>query len=190
PPPPPILTATRLQIRPMHPQDAPSMAVAAAPYNITQYMTNRFAHPYTLTHAETFIKEVLTQNLPSYDIVLPSAPDIVIGGIGLKPGSDVFAHTAELGYWISEDYWGRGLMTEAVRAFTSWVFMHRAERRLCAGVFDANEGSQMCLRRCGYIEEGRFRGHVEKRGVVMDLVWFGLLKSEWEDQQREREKEK
>ncbi|KAF2870943.1 acyl-CoA N-acyltransferase [Massariosphaeria phaeospora] len=186
--PPPILTTPRLHIRPMHPQDAPSMQHHAAPYSITRYMTLAFAHPYTLAHATTWITLNLTSALPNYIISEAATPHIIIGGIGFKRGADVSAHTAEIGYWLGEPFWGRGYTTEALAAVTAWGFAEmQGLRRVWAGVFEGNDASGRCLEKCGYRREGVMRGHVEKGGEVMDLHVFGLTKADWEEDRRREE---
>jgi ribosomal-protein-alanine N-acetyltransferase len=74
----------------------------------SQDMSLSFPHPYNLEHAEFWVKKCLEEKLPSYAIAEPDHPEIVIGSIGLKPGIDIKAHTAEVGYWIGEPWWGKG----------------------------------------------------------------------------------
>jgi RimJ/RimL family protein N-acetyltransferase len=164
------------------------MQQACAPASITKYMSLAFAHPYTLQHAETWISTNLTENLPNYVLTLHDSPTVVMGGVGLKPGSDVQSHTAEVGYWIAEEYWGMGYMTEALRAFTDYVFSEKGDvwRRLWAGVFSGNEASMGTLKKCGYAEEGVMKGHVEKHGEVRDLHMFGLTRKDWEATKQSR----
>ncbi|KAF2272448.1 acyl-CoA N-acyltransferase [Westerdykella ornata] len=207
--PPPILHTTkhRLPLRPMHPLDAPSMAIACAPASITEYMSLAFAHPYTLAHAERWIEMNLRDKLPNYVFTIPEegVAEDIIGGIGLKRGSDVHAHTAELGYWLAEPHWRKGYMTDVLASFIAWVFdcdspaaqeekrRTNAEgiSRLCAMVFSGNEASMNVLRKCGFVQEGVLRGHVWKKGRVMDLHVFGLGRGEWlERQGRERRESK
>jgi RimJ/RimL family protein N-acetyltransferase len=97
-----------------------------------------------------------------------------MGGIGIKPGTDVFSHTAEIGYWLGEEYWGRGVMSEALPAFTLWVWRNRDVDRLWAGVYDGNMASQRLLDKAGYQYEGLMRGHVLKEGTLMDLHVYGM----------------
>ncbi|KAF2242076.1 acyl-CoA N-acyltransferase [Trematosphaeria pertusa] len=186
----PIITTPRLIIRAMHPQDDISMQAAAAPASITKYMTLNFAHPYTLQHARDWISLHLAPRPNAFVLCLPSDPSSVIGGIGLKPGSDVQSHAAEMGYWIAEPYWGQGLMSEALEAMTEWSLSEwegeggRKLSRLSASVFEGNTGSMKCLEKCGYRKEGVLRGHVEKHGKTMDLHVFGLTKGDWEERKK------
>lgn len=165
-------------------------------------MSLAFAHPYTLQHAQTWIHTNLSASprLDNYVLTLHADPATAIGGIGIKPGSDVQAHTGELGYWIGEEFQGRGLMREAVRALCEWVFEGgedglggrlndgRVLRRLVANVVGGNGGSMRVLEGCGFVREGLLRGHVLKYGVEEDMVCFGLNRGEWVAA-REKEKE-
>lgn len=104
-----------------------------------------------------------------------------IGALGVMPGDDVEYRTWKLGYWLTPTAWGRGYMTEAVRGFTRWAFatwpaLHRIE----ATPFAGNAQSCRLLGKCGFVEEGRRRGAAEKRGVVVDVVVFGLLRGDVE----------
>jgi RimJ/RimL family protein N-acetyltransferase len=184
-------------MRTMHPQDAVSLQKACEPPSITKYMTLAFAYPYTLQHAETWVNLNLTERLPNYIIVLPDDPQTAIGGIGLKPGSDVQSHTAEIGYWIGEPHWGKGYAAEALVGLTDWVFSKQGEgygvgegqkgfSRLWAGVMGGNEASIKVLEKCGYAKEGVLKAHVEKHGVVMDEHVFGLTRADWEQRRRQQ----
>lgn len=203
----PIIKTSRLLIRPMHPQDAAAMHKYASPPSITKHMSLAFAYPYTLKHAKNWIAMNVTYPLNAYVICEISHPEIAIGGIGLKPGSDVQSHTAEVGYWVGEEFSGKGYMTEALEAFTAWSFANyknggangdgklpegagKELTRLFAGVFSGNEGSMKCLEKSGYLKEGVLKGHVEKWGESKDLHMYGLTKKDWENRKRKKEEAK
>lgn len=115
-----------------------------------------------------------------------SAPAVVIGGIGLKPGADFMSHAAEVGYWIGEKYWGKGYVTEVLTGFTEYCFESWEGKdgqkltRLWAGVFGGNGASMRCLEKSGFLKEGVMKGHAKKHGVVYDIHMFGLTKADWE----------
>lgn len=181
----PILTTPRLLIRPMHPQDSHSAAEQANNPNISKFMSLAFPYPYTLAAAETWINMNIGKTRRDHFVMCErDAPKTVIGGIGLKPGADVMAHTAEVGFWIGEAYWGKGYMTEALEGLTKWAFMERyadgvKTTRLWGGVYSGNGASMRCFEKCGYRPEGVLKGHCEKNGEVFDLHQFGLTKADW-----------
>ncbi|KAF2630101.1 acyl-CoA N-acyltransferase [Macroventuria anomochaeta] len=191
----PIFTTSRLIVRQLHPQDAPSMSHHANNPKITEFMSLGFPSPYTLEAANGWINMNLTPPIYNWGISLRTSPSTIIGGCGLKPGVDVQTHAAEVGYWIGEEFWGRGLVTEMLAGLTRWVF--EAEEsllagkeggkrwtRLWGGVFEGNKGSIRCFEKCGYKQEGVLRGAVEKNGGASDLVVFGLVKGEWEEKEK------
>ncbi|KAL6709448.1 hypothetical protein ACN47E_001383 [Coniothyrium glycines] len=184
-PPQSILTSRRLLVRPMRPQDSHSLAQYANNPRVSKYMSLSFPSPYTLVAAEDWISMNLKRpEQDNFVICEKSSPEIVIGGIGLKPGADVKAHTAEVGFWIGEPFWGQGLTTEALEAFTNWVFLQRHVKgtqttRLCGDVFSGNFASMRCFEKCGYVSEGVLKGHCEKDGKVHDLHQYGILKKDW-----------
>lgn len=151
---------------------------------VARYMSLRFPHPYTHSDATTWIELNRTAPIDNWGIYQSCAPEVQIGGTGIKPGSDVNAHTAEIGFWIGEAYWGKGYTTEMLEGFTAWLFspeqQERGLRRLWGNVFEGNVASMRCFEKCGYEKEGVLKGHCEKGGVVLDVHIFGLVKGDWE----------
>src|SRR5262245_5956122 len=90
------------------------------------------------------------------------------GGIGLRLGSDIHRRTAEFGYWLGRAYWNRGIMSEAVGAFSDAAFEAFDLRRLCAGLFGNNTASAGVLGRGGFILEARLKNNVMKAGQLLD----------------------
>lgn len=182
----PIATTERLIIRPMYLPDAPSMSLHANDLRVSQYMSLAFPSPYTISSAETWIN--MNTVLPyqeAFVVCERSEPDVVIGGLGIKAGSDVNAHTGEVGYWIAPAHWGKGYMTEVLQGFTRWVFENwdrNGQRltRIWGGVFSGNFRSMRCLEKSGYAPEGVMKGHCQKNGKVLDMHLFGLTKPDWE----------
>ncbi|KAL2818032.1 acyl-CoA N-acyltransferase [Aspergillus granulosus] len=179
-------------IRPLShasPTDAPSLAHHANNPLIAKWMRNAFPSPYTLDNANFWISFTEAQS-PKLDFAIctPDTTDdtkrtgIVIGAIGLKPKDDVYHRTMEVGYWIGEEYWGRGIASEALEVFTGWAFAAQELKhvgRLEAEVFEGNGGSCKVLEKAGFVLEGRRRRAVEKGGVVLDVLVYGLLKEEF-----------
>ena len=98
------------------------------------------------------------------------------GGIGIRLGQDVHRHTASLGYWLGEEFWGRGIMTEAVAAFTDFCFENFPLRRIYAEVFANNPASARVLEKTGFIFEGRLKNNVVKDGELLDSLLYAKKK--------------
>lgn len=91
-------------------------------------------------------------------------------------GEDVFRFSAELGYWLGEPYWGRGLMTEAVKAAVEYGFTELRLKRIFAGVFETNPASAKVLEKAGFVFESRMSKAVFKEGQFLDQLMFVMIK--------------
>ena len=165
-----------VSIRPYSDDDLDSLVRSANNANVRRYLVDRFPYPYTRGDASSWLAEVKRQDpLTSFAIAEAGS---VIGGIGLQIGTDIYRVTADLGYWLSQDHWGRGIATRAVRAFTRWAFDSFPLERLQAGVFASNAASCRVLEKCGFSCDGRLRRSVVKEGVVMDQLLYAILRTE------------
>lgn len=100
-----------------------------------------------------------------------------IGGIGISLNQDVHRLTAEMGYWLGEPYWGKGLMTEAVAKFTEYAFECFHLVRIYAEPYASNPNSCRVLEKAGYVLEGRLRSSVIKDGQILDQFLYARIKA-------------
>lgn len=100
----------------------------------------------------------------------------MVGADDLEVGT---SHRANIGYWLAKPYWGRGLMTEAVRRYTDYAFEQLEVVRLTAEVFTWNDASRRVLEKVGFRQEGYFRKHREKEGSLVDVLYYGLLQEDF-----------
>ena len=98
-----------------------------------------------------------------------------VGGISLHPGEDVERYGAELGYWLGESMWGRGVTTTAVRLVTAYAFAERGLLRVFALPFTRNAASVRVLEKAGYIREGHLHGSAVKDGELLDQYLYAKL---------------
>jgi RimJ/RimL family protein N-acetyltransferase len=84
--------------------------------------------------------------------------------------------SAEIGYFIGEPYWNKGIVTKAVKLITEYGFQHLGIIRIQTGVFEYNTASQRVLEKCGFVKEGVFRKSVIKQGKLWDEVRYAKLK--------------
>src|SRR5438552_16555683 len=101
-----------------------------------------------------------------------------VGGIGLRIGSDIHRRSAEVGYWLGEAFWGRGIITDALVAVTRYAFETFDLAHVFAGIFERNVASRRVLEKAGYSLEGRLRLHVTKKGETMDELVYGVTREE------------
>lgn len=117
----------------------------------------------------------------------PSLSPLFIGGIGVKPKRDVLYRTWEVGYWIASAHWRQGYTSEALAGFARYLFATWPTLRRLEGVaYSRNVGSQGVLQKAGFVKEGVRKEAVEKKGVVLDMVMFRLLRSEFEEAEASR----
>lgn len=165
-------------IRPFLPSDADVLAGLADDREVWHNLRDAFPHPYTRKDARAWIRAA-TRQFPCLHFAICAdgvgPAHSLAGGIGIVPRGDVHQGTAEIGYWLGRPYWGRGLMTTALGAFTAYAFTEFKLRRIFAGVFAWNPASARVLEKCGYAFEGRLRQGVVKDGVVVDELMYAKV---------------
>jgi ribosomal-protein-alanine N-acetyltransferase len=161
-----MLQLSRSTIRPFRLDDAPSLAVHANNYKVWRNLRDLMPHPYTERDAVEFITRAAAEAPPTnFAIEVDGA---AVGGIGLKLKDDIERIGAEIGYWLGEAYWGRGILSEAVPAFTRWAVREFQLTRVEAIVFEWNPASARVLEKSGYVREGTMRRSAIKDGRIID----------------------
>jgi len=169
------LKLERCTLRPWRRGDEPSLVHHANNRNVWLNLRDRFPHPYTAKDADEWIARVGPQApVMNFAIVVDGG---AVGGIGLELGTDVFRRSVEVGYWLGEPFWGRGIATEVLRAVTDYAFTTLDICRLEAGVFSWNPASARVLEKAGYVLEGRARLAVTKAGRAGDRLLYALVRS-------------
>lgn len=159
--------------------DIPSVARYANNLKIAMNLRDGFPHPYTLDDAESFIRHAISED-PSKLLFAIEADDHVVGSIGALFGSDVYRINAEIGYWLAEEYWGRGIITGAVTALAAYIFDNYKDiERLYAEPFSDNHASARVLEKAGFRLEATFRHNVIKMNKIKDSHIYSLLRSDY-----------
>lgn len=161
------------RIRSYHPADGVDLVRYANNPNVAANLRERFPHPYTHEAAGEWLDVALHQD-PESNFVI-ATEDELIGTIGLRLGEDVYRHSAEIGYWLGEPFWGRGIASRAVAAMVDWGFENFNLLRIHACVFSENPASMRVLEKAGFEREATMRRAVVKNGRVMDQVLFARL---------------
>jgi [ribosomal protein S5]-alanine N-acetyltransferase len=157
-------------LRPWQQEDAASLARHADNPRIPACMRDAFPSPYTPDDARRFIA-MATGSSPGLLLAIEVQGEAV-GGIGIHPLEDVYRGTAEIGYWLAEPFWGKGIITEAVRALVPVAFERTGVVRIQAGIFSNNPASMRVLEKCGFVREAVHRHAITKHGIVMDEVMY------------------
>lgn len=175
----PVLRLNQAILRPWHPGDADSLVRHANNPRVASNLRDGFPYPYTLADARKWLGMV-GEN--TRDVVLAiEVGGEAAGGIGLHGHQDVYRYNGEIGYWLSEKHWGKGIMTEAVGAMVDFAFTQTRWLRLFACIFENNPASMRVLAKNGFVPEAVHRRAVMKEGVLMDEHLYSLLKEQWQD---------
>ena len=154
-------------------QDKISLIENANNINVARMVRNRFPYPYDAEAADDWLSQVTTDKVQTdFAIIVDNK---AVGAIAFESEGDIFYRSAEIGYWLGEDYWGRGIMTEAVQAVTSYAFQNFDLCRLWAGVFSNNPSSARILEKNGYEFEGRLKKNITKFGQTLDQLIFAKV---------------
>lgn len=165
-------------LRPWKTEDAEDLAKAADNPKIAANLRNVFPSPYTLADANWFINDCISKG-DSHGFTWAIEVDgKAAGGIGVTLLNDVYEKSAELGYWLSEEYWRQGIMSQAVQIICRKAFKTFDIIRIFAEPFAHNAGSRGVLEKAGFTYEGTMRNGVYKNGQVYSYCIYSLLKEE------------
>jgi RimJ/RimL family protein N-acetyltransferase len=164
-------------IRPWREQDAASLAHHANSRRVWQSLRDDFPHPYTESHATRFLARAVTAAPPANFAIVVDGK--AVGGIGYHLNDDAQRSGAELGYWLNESYWGRGIATAAVRAMTAFVFSaHGKLCRIYATPFAWNAASARVLEKAGFTLERLLRQSAIKQGCAANQLLYAIVREE------------
>jgi len=164
------------EVRTWQEHDLEPLVRVANNRDVARNLRDRFPHPYQAVDGLGFLHWVAQQPVESvWAIALDGS---VVGGIGLQLGHDIERVSAEIGYWLGQPFWGRGLATAALRAVTDFAFAKFELTRLFAVPFESNSASIRVLEKAGYVLEGRLRQSAIKYGEVMDQRLYAAYRDE------------
>lgn len=162
-------------VRSWRPGDAAALVEHGNNRKIWLNLRDRFPHPYTPRDARAFLKSVLgARSETNFAIDVDGA---AVGGIAFRIQSDVERVGAELGYWLGEKYWGRGIATAAVRAVTEHALAMPGLQRVFALPFADNRASARVLEKAGFTLEGVLRSSAIKDGRVLDQLLYARIRA-------------
>lgn len=165
-----------IDIRAWQMADAASLVKAINNKKVQDNLRDGLPFPYTVSDAEAFISAMLQANPNdtfSWAIIVDGT---VIGGIGAFRKDNAHRFSAEMGYYIAEDYWGKGIMTEAVKKACADLFHHTDIVRIFAEPYAFNTGSCRVLEKAGFEYEGTLRKNAIKNGRFVDMKLYAIVK--------------
>ena len=166
------LPLSRCEVRSWRVDDLASLVVYADNRKIWLNLRDRFPHPYTKRAGRDFLHAMATQR-PETQFAIDVAGEAA-GGIGFAMMPDVERVSAEIGYWLAEPFWGRGIATEAVEAVTRHAIATHGFTRVFALPFATNTASCRVLEKAGYVLEGRLRRSAIKDGRIIDQLQYAF----------------
>lgn len=166
------------KIRKWELNDAADLAAALSNKKILDNLRDGLPYPYTEQDGEEYISAMLSADENEVFAFAIAVDGKAVGSIGAFRQGNIHRQTAELGYYIAEEYWGRGLMTEAVKQICQYVFEESDIIRIFAEPFAHNAASCRVLEKAGFQYEGTLRSNAVKNGRVVDMKIYSLLKEE------------
>ena len=158
--------------------DAPEIARLINNRKIWDNLRDFIPNPYGVEDGEFFVNLTQKENPPqTFGIVIDETQ--LCGVIGLVIQQDVHRFSAEIGYWIGEEYWGKGIGTKAIHLMVDYGFNELRINRIFSGVFEYNQPSLRILEKCGFVKEGILKKAVYKNGNFYDEHRYAIIKPEF-----------
>jgi len=163
------------KLRPWAIQDVDSLVKFANNYNIAKNLMDIFPHPYSIEDGKAFI-EMVAKNTPPNTLAIEVNGEAA-GAIGLHLQNDIYRKNAELGYWLAEPYWGKGIITQAIIQMVDYGFRNWDINRIYARPFGYNMASQRALEKAGFVLEAKLEKTIFKNGEYIDELIYAVRKN-------------
>lgn len=157
-------------------EDIESVAHYANNEKIACKLRDAFPHPYTLENAKAYVESCVNNSEARQLCRAIAVNGSAVGSIGIFLGGDVYQKSAELGYWLAEEYWGKGIMSKAVKQICAEAFEKYDIVRIYAEPFAHNAGSRKVLENAGFTLEGIMKNGVYKNEHIYDYCIYALLR--------------
>lgn len=164
------------QIRKWKLSDAKDLAIALSNKKIQDNLRDGLPYPYTEQDGADYISAMLSADENETFAFAITVDGKAVGSIGVFRQVNIHRQTAELGYYLAEEYWGKGIMTEAVKQICEYVFGKSDIIRIYAEPFAYNAASCRVLEKAGFQCEGVLRKNAVKNGKIVDMKIYSLIK--------------
>lgn len=169
-----------VSVRKWRRSDAEDLAAALNAKSVQDNLRDGLPFPYTKKDAEEFISFALSADPNEHFMFAVTLDGRAVGSVGVSRMGNIHRLTAELGYYLAEPYWNRGIMSQAVREVCRIVFERSDIVRVFAEPFSRNIASCRVLEKCGFVYEGTLRANAFKNGKTEDMKMYSLLRGEFD----------
>lgn len=166
----------KISIRTWKQTDAKALSAALSNKKIQNNLRDGLPYPYTKEDALDYINFILSSDSNNTFAYAIDVDDVAVGSIGAFRQENIHYRTAEVGYYLAEEYWGKGIMTEAVRLLCSEVFAKTDIIRIYAEPFAYNTGSRRVLEKAGFQFEGIMKCNAVKNGQILDMALYAITR--------------
>lgn len=157
-------------------EDAQALAELLNNKSILNNLRDGLPYPYTTKDAEEYITAMLASDKTKTFAFAIIVDNQVVGSIGVFRCENIHFRTAEMGYYIGEPYWGKGIATGAVKQICSYIFQNTDIIRIFAEPFAYNTASCRVLEKAGFQLEGVLRCNAVKNGQILDMKMYSRIK--------------
>lgn len=162
-------------LRPWQEKDLENLVRFANNYDIAKFMNDQFPHPYTHEAGKSFLKMATSGTPPNILAIVVEGS--AAGGIGIHPGRGIERKNAEMGYWLAQPFWGKGIATKAIAQMIDHAFKNWDIDRIFARPFHTNTASQKALQKAGFTLEARLKKTFFKNGEYFDEMIYAVRRS-------------
>ena len=166
----------KISIRTWKQTDAKALSDALSNKKILNNLRDGLPYPYTKEDALDYINLILSSDPNNTFAYAIDVDGVAVGSIGAFRQENIHYRTAEVGYYLAEEYWGKGIMTEAVRLLCSEVFAKTDIIRIYAEPFAYNTGSRRVLEKAGFQFEGIMKCNAVKNGQILDMALYAITR--------------
>jgi RimJ/RimL family protein N-acetyltransferase len=163
-----------IRLRDYQSSDAPRLVELANNENVSRFLVYTFPYPYTMSDALWWITTGSHGNGAKTKVI--EYDGAFVGSVGITPQVGWKSHTAEIGYWLGEEFWGRGIATQVLKQMTEAAFVEGELKKLFAPVLAPNRASARVLEKSGFHLEGVFKNEVIKNGQMYDILHYARLR--------------
>jgi Acetyltransferases, including N-acetylases of ribosomal proteins len=158
--------------------DASELALIANNKKIADNVRDAFPFPYSLKNAQDWLDLILVENDPPRFFAI-TIDKQVVGSIGIVSKTDIYRKNFEIGFFLSENFWGKGIATKAIKAATSYAFREFDIVRIYAESFSDNIGSRRALEKAGFTLEATLKRNIIKNGIIKDSCIYSVLREDY-----------